>query len=351
MAVDTSTTVEIFHENDTLRLSLRIHGIQCPVLLAIFRRIELKDLPTFVRNLVSLKSFAIDDGGSVDIHWGGAANDYWKGFAQFSFPRFEPSFRPLGEIFQILKLVLETVLSVDDRVHSTLEAEPLKLMDELREILAEVQERAILFQEHISVERIEAEEWELRIPNALRFAGIRYEFADPWLPTVDPQLFDLELSSFCIELLKARYIIPGTNPRTKIIEYLKMGRIWGSELPDKEYSILNSSFVSLHKVAESYNFLVSLAKSRGSLPEALNKLPFGIDWSLKLQMSLPADLDLWTLSLKCYEIWIAIPSVAPGKRLEVIDNWEFEFYVDYIDDGRLGYVGIAFWEELSIDVQ
>ena len=350
MAVDTSTTLEIFQENETLRLSLRIHGIQCPVFLAIFNRIELKDLPIFVENLVSLKSFAIDGGGNIDIHWGGE-NDYWNGFAKYSFPRFEPSFRPLGEIFQILKLVLETVLSVDDKGNAKSEAEPFNLMDELRRILSEVQARVRLFQDHVSVERIEKEIWELRIPNALKFAGIKYQFADSWLPTVDPQLFDLELSSFCIELLKAGYIIACNNPRIKIIEYLKMGRIWGAKLPEAETSILNSNFSSLQKVAKSYNFLVSLAESRGSLPQALNKLPFGIDWSLKMQPSLPGGLDLWALSQKCYEIWIAMPSADPGKRLEVIDNWEFEFYVDYIDDRRLGYVGIAFWEELSIDVQ
>ena len=345
MAVESWITFEILQDNEALRHNLRIHGIQCPVFNAIFDRFELKDLPLFGKNIASLRSFDVAGGGKVNIHWGLEENDPWQGFAEFSFPRFESSFRPLGEIFQILKLILEALQLTTDEFLSNIQKESWGKMIELDGVLAKVYECISLFQDHGSVEKIIETEWELRRSNALLFTGVKYTFVEPWLPTVDPQLFELELSTFSIELLRSGYIFTGKNPRSMIINYFKMGRLWGTVLPDTESSILNSSFPSLKQVALAYNFLVSLAQSRGSLPATLNNLPFGIDWTLKIRWGLPTHLDLWTLSQKLCDIWIDSPSVAPGRRLEVIDNYEFELYVDYIDDNRLGYVGIASWEE------
>lgn len=178
-----------------------------------------------------------------------------------------------------------------------------------------------------------------------------FEPSENWLPFLDCEyLFDrfhihgAILARNAADHNDAAALDSAIQSRKVILETLKVARLFGKEIPEEIYSLIDNPNAPASKIIQSYHRLLLHANSRESNPDSV---PFSIDWFHHLERLLPAGFDLTAVNMELEKAWRMNPVHHREKREINALDWRFKVVIDDLGSGQFGYASLYFAEELD----
>jgi hypothetical protein len=325
----------------------------CAPLWKIFSAISLEEFPFLLERFIREQDFEPVPKSQCQFHPQSESSDLGTGYIKLSFQGIQPVFLPIAELYAILLMVSDCIIGAEQYLLEHAESSgKTDWLNALKNHRLELVKKAAQYQHQGSWATVSLDEVRNWLGQHEAVAGIRFSFKDEWLPTMDTAQLIQELDAVCSYITQNRSFEVEEPARIVAVNYLKIGRFWGTNIPKDIIDPSLSPKASLSKVINSYEWLLAFSKQvvsprAASQIVSLDMVPLAIDWHLNVFPKIPEGIDFQEFSTHCIRLFEELPFEEPGYREAAILDWNVRLHVDWVGEERLGFVNAAFLFELD----